>query len=149
MPTPSMPLYSLLAMLLSASVAHASEPMDRLDLICTEQPMQHVNFGEGGRVDYREEPPREKSPVQLAIIRTGDEADAAAAGGSFVARIESDVDSLRTERASWAPGRSIQAPEGRLRLNLENYMMTLSETGANSETWFRRFKCEPIVVASE
>lgn len=111
--------------------------------------MQHVIFGDGGRVDYREEPPRETAPVQLAVIKTGGEPDASAAGGSFVARIESDVDYLRTERASWSPGRSIQAPEGRLRLNLENNVLTLSETGDNSETWFRRFDCEPIVVASE
>jgi hypothetical protein len=146
---PSIPLSPLLALLLSAGVAHASDAVDRIDLLCTEQPIQHVIFGDGGQVDYREEPPRETAPVQLAVIKTGGEPDASAAGGSVVARIESDADYLRTEQASWAPGRSVQAPEGRLHLNLENNVLTLSETGANSETWFRRFKCEPIVVASE
>lgn len=149
MTIPSMPLSSLFALLLSAGVAHASEAVDRIDLTCSEQPMQHVIFGDGGQVDYREEPPRETAPIQFVVIKTGGEAEASAVGGSVVARIESDADYLRTERASWAPGRSIQAPEGRLRLNLENNVLTLSETGANSETWFRRFKCEPIVVASE
>lgn len=149
MTIPSIPLFPLFGLLLSAGVAHASEAVDRIDLICTEQPMQHVIFGDGGQVDYREEPPRETAPVQFAVIKTGGEPDASAAGGSFVARIESDADYLRTERASWSPGRSIQAPEGRLRLNLENNVLTLSETGVNSETWFRRFECEPIVVASE
>jgi hypothetical protein len=144
-----MPLSSLFALLLSAGVAHASDAVDRIDLTCTEQPMQHVIFGDGGQVDYREEPPREMAPIQFVVIKTSGEVDSSAVGGSVVARIESDADYLRTERASWTPGSSIQAPEGRLRLNLENNVLTLSETGDNSETWFRRFKCEPVVVASE
>jgi len=146
---PSIPLAFLIALLLSAGVVHASEPTDRIDLTCTEQPIQHVIFGDGGQVDYREEPPRETAPVQFVVIKTGGEPDPSAVGGSFVARIESDADYLRTERATWSPGRSIQAPEGRLRLNLENHVLTLSEIGVNSETWFRRFECTPIVVASD
>lgn len=146
---PSTPLSSLLVLLLSAGVAQAAETLDRIDLTCIEQPMKHVVFAADGQVDYREEPPRETAPVQLTVIKTGTATDASATGGSFVARIDSDTDYLRAEQASWTPNSAIQAPQGRLRINLTNNVMTLSETGANSETWFRRFACERLVIASE
>ncbi len=148
MPKPSILPLRLLPVLLTVGLAHASDPVDRIDLTCVEQPMRHVVFGDGGRVDYREEPPRETAPIRLAVIKAGEGDDSSATGG-VAARIESDLDYLRTERATWLPDRSIEAPRGRLRINLENNVVTLSETGANSETWFRRFDCQSIVVAAE
>jgi hypothetical protein len=131
---------SILSLLLT-SVGYAAEPVDRIDLICTEQPMRHVIFGEAGQVDYREEPPRETAPVRLSVIK----ADPTGMAETELARIESDTPDLTASHALWFDRRHVDARDGKFRLDLQTNVLSIAETGANAETLFRRFTCAPDV----
>jgi len=131
---------SVLSLLLSP-VGYAAEPLGRIGLVCTEQPMKHVVFGDAGQVDYREEPPLETAPVRLSVIK----ADPTGTAATELARIESETPDLTASHALWFDGRQVEARDGRLQLDLQTNVLTIAETGANAETLFRRFTCSPDV----
>lgn len=112
---------------------------ERLHLICTEQPMRAVSFGEQpGALSYGEQPPKESGPIEVLVTKRGP-------GEDFsydFAVIESSTPDLATEEAIWLPGKQIEAQRGRFKINLENLIMTLTETDPDGSARFRRFSCE-------
>jgi hypothetical protein len=122
---------------ISASI-QADEPAERIDLVCTEQPLKHVVFGADGKIDYREEPPREPAPVRLAVIKTSP------GGKSEVepARMESAVPYLQIDDAFWTAGGQVDSRNGLVRLDLQTNVLTVAETGTAGEAAFRHFQCE-------
>ena len=115
----------------------------RIELRCAEQPMRHVVFGGENGVTYQEEPARTSEPVRVVVVQVAPDPEA----GIEPAHIESDLPELVDDRAIWIEGQQVDSRGGQLRINLRNLVLTLSETGANSETWFRRFACD--LVAEE
>jgi hypothetical protein len=133
-------LLIVLALLLVTAPAAAEDDAarDRIDLVCTEQPVRHVAFGDAGQVTYEELPPKEQEPVHISVIRSD-------TGKRYVideARIESDRPYLNVDRAAWTHGEQIDAEQGRIRLNLKNYVLTVVETGTDGQANFRRFQCK-------
>lgn len=122
-------------------LAPSEQGPTRLELRCIEQPMRHLVFGEAG-VSYQEEPARTSESVRVAVTQIAPAPEA----GIEPARIESDLPELVDDRAIWIEGQQIDSRGGQLRVNLQNLVITLSETGANSETWFRRFECEQLTA---
>ncbi|MFW6258892.1 MAG: hypothetical protein ACOC26_05310 [Halochromatium sp.] len=137
------PLFlALLALLAASAPLRADEeedPPEQLDLICVEQPMRVVAFGEPGELSYDEQAPRTVDPIEVRISKSRP-------GEDFnydFAIIESSADDLETEEAIWLADKQIEAQQGRFKLNLSNLVMTLTETDADGGARFRRFECEP------
>jgi hypothetical protein len=134
----------LLGLMPAAATAQAPEtPVDlpdRIGLTCTEQPAKRVAFGDDGTVDYREVPPAETAPVTVTITRL----DAGAGYAVDAARIDSSAPYLAVEKATWTAGHQVDANQGQLRINLDNNIVTLTETGADGQAAFRRFECERL-----
>ncbi len=110
----------------------------RLDLICIEQPMRAVAFGEPGELSYGEQAPKEPEPIDVLINKSRP-------GEDFnydFAIIESSAGYLATDEAIWLTGKQIEAQQGRFKINLENLVMTLTETDPDGSARFRRFECE-------
>ena len=130
-------LAASLLLSISASI-QADEPAERIDLVCTEQPLKHVVFGADGQIDYREEPPRETAPVRLTVIKThpGGKSELAPA------RTESDVPDLNIDDATWTAGGQVDGRNGSVRLDLQTNVLTVAETGTAGEAAFRHFQCE-------
>lgn len=131
---------SLVACLGSAGPAGAADQQapTRLELVCREQPMRAVSFGDPGQVSYGEQPPQEREPVTLTISKTEP-------GEDFhfdYASIEASRPYLAVDEAIWISGKQIEAQEGRFKLNLDNLVMTLTETDPDGSARFRRFACE-------
>ena len=124
-------------LLSQAASIQADEPAERIDLVCTEQPLKHVVFGADGKIDYREEP-REPAPVRLAVIKTSP------GGKSEVepARMESAVPYLQIDDAFWTAGGQVDSRNGLVRLDLQTNVLTVAETGTAGEAAFRHFQCE-------
>ncbi|MFP4075998.1 MAG: hypothetical protein ACLFTD_05855 [Halochromatium sp.] len=138
----AVPLFlALLALLVASAPLRADEegPPEQLDLICVEQPMRVVAFGEPGELSYDEQAPRTVDPIEVRISKSRP-------GEDFnydFAIIESSADDLETEEAIWLADKQIEAQQGRFKLNLSNLVMTLTETDADGGARFRRFECEP------
>jgi hypothetical protein len=133
---------TIIAVVLPLGAASAAEEGDdgggRLELVCTEQPMRAVSFGEPGEVDYGQQPPKEAEPVGLTVTKT-------APGEDFkfdYATIEATVPDLAVDEAIWISGKQVEAQEGRFKINLDNLVMTLTETDPDGSARFRRFECE-------
>ncbi len=110
----------------------------RLDLICIEQPMRAVTFGQPGELSYGEQPPKESNPIDVLATKSRP-------GEDFnydFAIIKSSAGYLETEDAIWLTGKQIEAQQGRFKINLETLMMTLTETDPDGSARFRRFECE-------
>lgn len=125
---------------LSGAGATEEETPSRIELVCIEQPIRAVSFGEPGEVNYGEQPPQESEPVSLTVTKT-------APGEDFhfdYANIEATVPYLRVEEAIWIRGKQIEAQEGRFKINLDNLVMTLTETDPDGSARFRRFTCERV-----
>jgi hypothetical protein len=130
--------------LLSPAAAAEDEPKDRIELVCTEQPVRHVAFGDAGQVTYEELPPREPEPVRITVIRS----DTSQRYVIDAARIESETPYLAVEQATWTHGQQVDADAGRLRLNLKTNVLSVAETGTAGQAAFRRFQCrEPARAA--
>lgn len=137
------------AMLLAGSLlaapllADPAVPVERLNLICQEEPMRAVSFGEPGEVSYGEQPPRESEPVTLTLTKT-------APGEDFqfdYATIDASAPDLSATDAIWIKGKQIEAQHGRFKINLNNLVMTLTETDPDGSARFRRFQCEKRLSA--
>jgi hypothetical protein len=131
---------SFIVCLGTTGLADAAEEQapSRLELVCREQPMRAVSFGEPGEVSYGEQPPQETEPVMLTVTKT-------APGEDFhfdYASIEAGRPYLAVEEAIWISGKQIEAQEGRFKINLDNLVMTLTETDPDGSARFRRFQCE-------
>ncbi|MCF7991701.1 MAG: hypothetical protein K9M02_14755 [Thiohalocapsa sp.] len=136
--------FTLILLVLAPAAGFAQAPkkpaelLDRIDLVCIEQPANRVVFGDDGSVDYREIPPAETEPVTLSVTR-------ADPGGDYpidAARIDSTVPYLAVENATWTAGHQVDARQGQLRINLETDVLTLTETDHAGQAAFRRFECE-------
>jgi hypothetical protein len=132
----------MIALLLPFGTAGAADEegadSNRLALRCTEQPMRAVSFGKPGEVSYGEQPPKETEPVTLTVTKT-------ASGEDFkfdYAAIEASAPYLAVDEAIWISGKQIEAQEGRFKINLDNLVMTLTETDPDGSARFRRFECQ-------
>jgi hypothetical protein len=136
-----------LALILVASLAaplgalqgeEGAQP-ERLDLVCTEQPMRAVSFGDQpGELSYGEQPPMEPEPIEVSVAKSRPGEDF----GYDFAVIESSAADLATDEAIWLAGKQIEAQQGRFKINLENLVMTLTETDPDGSARFRRFSCQ-------
>lgn len=139
----STPAALLLALFASSAPVQASEGFEaeQLDLICVEQPMRAVSFGEPGELSYGEQAPKESDPIDVRVTKSRP-------GEDFnydFAIIESSAGDLATEEAIWLTGKQIEAQRGRFKINLSNLVMTLTETDPDGSARFRRFECEERV----
>jgi hypothetical protein len=130
---------SLLALLAFSATLQASEGFqpERLDLICVEQPMRAVAFGAPGELSYGEQAPKETDPVDVLVTKSRP-------GEDFnydFAIIESGAGYLESKEAIWLTGKQVEAQQGRFKINLENLIMTLTETDPDGGARFRRFEC--------
>jgi hypothetical protein len=136
-------------MALAAGVGWAAPPDDasaeRLELVCSEQPMRAVSFAPDGEVSYGERPAKESGPVSLSVkwLGPGEEIN------FDVATIESKTAGIAAEHALWIRGKQVEAHQGRLRINLENLVMTLTEDEGDGNARFRRFACEERASAPD
>ncbi|WP_201244552.1 hypothetical protein [Halochromatium salexigens] len=133
-----MPL--VLALLAPGAAAQADEDfeLEQLELVCIEQPMRAVSFGEPGELSYGEQAPKEADPIEVRVTKSRP-------GEDFnydFAIIESSTDDLETDEAIWLGDKQVEAQQGRFKLNLSNLVMTLTETDPDGSAHFRRFECE-------
>lgn len=131
---------SLLSLLAFSATLQASEGFQsvRLDLVCVEQPMRAVAFGAPGKLSYGEQAPKESDPIDVLVTKNRP-------GEDFnydFASIESSAGDLETAEAIWLTGKQIEAQQGRFKINLENLVMTLTETDPDGSARFRRFDCK-------
>jgi hypothetical protein len=125
--------------------AAADKPQDRIELLCTEQPFNHVVFGDNGQITYEQLPPKEREPVSLVLIR-----DKGTKGQTvYGARIESPIPYLQADQATWTQGHQVDAQQGRLRVDLSTNVLTVSETQTPGRASFRRFQCQDIGEAAD
>ena len=125
--------------------AAADKSPDRIELRCTEQPFNHVVFGDDGKITYEQLPPKEPEPVPLVLIR-----DKGTKGQAvYDARIESPIPYLQADQATWTQGHQVDAQQGRLRIDLNTNVLTVSETQTPGQASFRRFQCKELGEAAD
>jgi hypothetical protein len=136
---------AILLVVLPGLAAAADRPPDRIELLCTEQPFNHVVFGDDGQITYEQQPPKEQDPVSVALIRDKGTKGQAVYG----ARIESPTPYLQADQATWTPGHQVDAQQGRLRIDLNTKVLTVSETQTPGQASFRRFQCKDVGEAAD
>jgi hypothetical protein len=117
---------------------------ERIELRCMEQTANQVAFGADGQVNYSQAPPAHPDPVLLTLIKT----DPDGTHEIEPARIESNVPWLERERAIWSRENQVTADQGRLRVNLVDNRLYLTEAPTAENAHFRRFTCERLTPPS-
>lgn len=148
-PTRALPI--LISLLGPGMAAHASEdapPPSRIALGCVEEPARQVVFDGKGQVNYTEVAAPSSEPITLAIIKTGiktgTDSRPKEAYAIEPARIESKASWLARARAVWSSENRIDADNGRLRIDLSDNRLYLTEANSDGSALFRRFQCERL-----
>ncbi len=104
---------------------------------CHEQPGLKVVVGADGRIASEAAPAATPSPVRIHIINLQHRTS----GPEIPARIDSSDDTLTASTATWQPGNSVNADNGRLRLDLTDGNLYLVTPAFGNQAQFRRFTC--------
>lgn len=130
---------------LSQPMALATEPdppppPTRIALSCVEQPGKQVTFDGAGQVNYTEVAPPSQEPVTIRVIKT----EPGEAYDIEPARIESSAAWLNREHALWLRENQVAADNGRLRIDLVENHLQITDATADGNAHFRRFDCERL-----
>ncbi|EIC20994.1 hypothetical protein [Thiorhodovibrio frisius] len=133
---------SLLVLQPTAFATEAPPAPTRISLSCVEQPTRQVSFDGQGQVSYTEVAAENQEPITLTIIKTSP----GEAYNIEPARIESSAAWLNRAEAVWSRETQVDADNGRLRIDLSNNQLYITEAEADGNAHFRRFHCEPVVA---
>ena len=104
---------------------------------CSEQAGLRVVVGADGQLASEAMPTAASEPVTVHVINLQHRTS----GPAIPARIDSSDDSLTASTATWQPGNSISADDGRLRLDLTDRNLYLVTPELGNQAHFRRFTC--------
>jgi hypothetical protein len=115
-------------------------PPTRIALSCVEQPGKQVTFDGAGQVNYTEVAPASQEPITLSVIKT----EPGEAYDIEPARIQSSATWLVREHALWLRENQVAADNGRLRIDLVENRIHITDATADGNARFRRFDCERL-----
>ncbi len=120
----------------AASAQTKAVPTD-LKLTCNEQPGVRVVVNAAGELASEGASAGSDGPVVFWVVNLDHEHE----GPDIPARIDSDAAQLTAATAIWNPGNSVDADDGRLRLDLTTNTLFLVEPSLGNQALFRRFQC--------
>ena len=137
-------MIAMLTLLLAASAQAAPVPGE-LRLLCDEQPATRVVVGKDGQIASEQVPASAQGSIQVQVINL----EHRDLGPNIPARIDSSDDALDADPATWQPGDSVGADDGRLRLDLTDNSLYLLTPELGNQGLFRRFSCRTETGAAE
>jgi len=140
--TPTAAVTALTTALLSAlcslpAMAMQTPVPGELRFDCSEQGGLRVVVGADGQLASEATPASVPDPVTVRVINLQHRTS----GPAIPARIDSSDDSLTASTATWQPGNSVSADDGRLRLDLTDRNLYLVTPELGNQAHFRRFTC--------
>lgn len=129
---------ALLSALCNLPAMAAQTPVPgELRFDCSELAGLRVVFGADGQLASEAQPAAASEPVTVTVINLQHRTS----GPAIPARIDSSDDSLTERSATWQPGNSVRADDGRLRLDLTDRSLYLVTPELGNQAHFRRFSC--------
>ncbi|WPL12458.1 MULTISPECIES: MliC family protein [Thiorhodovibrio] len=116
----------------------ASHGNTRIKWQCTEQSATRVVVNAQGTLASETQPAKTTQPIQIHAIKL----DPTASGPRIPARLISTDSDLAAPSATWSPGNSVTASDGRLRLDLTDNKVFLASAQFGNQAVFRRFDCD-------
>jgi membrane-bound inhibitor of C-type lysozyme len=119
------------------AIAEQAPVPSELRFDCIEQAGLRVVVGANGQMASEATPASGPDPVPVHVINLQHRTS----GPAIPARIDSSDDNLTASTATWQPGNSVSADDGRLRLDLINRSLYLVTPELGNQAHFRRFSC--------